>query len=82
MEIKVLGTGCAKCKSLEQLVREVVNELAIEANIEKVTDFKEIAKAGVMMTPGLMINGKVKLSGKIPTKAELTNIITSVLAES
>ncbi|MDD2498217.1 MAG: thioredoxin family protein [Desulfitobacteriaceae bacterium] len=82
MEIKVVGTGCAKCISLEQSVCEVVNELAIEANIEKVTDFKEIAKAGVMMTPGLVINGKVKFSGKVPTKAELTNIITSVLAES
>ena len=56
--------------------------MAIEATIEKVTDFKEIAKAGIMMTPGLVINGEVKVSGKVPTKAELTNIITSVLAES
>ena len=60
----------------------VVNEMAIEASIEKITDFKEIAKMGIMMTPGLAINGKVKVSGKVPTKAELTNIITSVLAES
>lgn len=82
MEIKVLGTGCSKCKTLEQSVREVTNELAIEASIEKITDFKEIAKMGIMMTPGLVINGKVKVSGKVPTKAELTNIITSVLAES
>lgn len=82
MEIKILGTGCTKCKSLEKSVREVVNELAIEAKIEKVTDFREIAKAGVMMTPGLMINGKLKVSGKLPTKAELNNIITTVLAES
>jgi len=82
VKIKVLGTGCAKCKTLEQLVSEVINEMAVEASIEKVTDFKEIAKAGIMMTPGLVINGKVKLSGKVPTKAELTNIITSVLAES
>jgi len=82
MEIKVLGTGCTKCKTLEQSVREVVNEMAIEASIEKITDFKEIAKAGVMMTPGLVINGKVKVSGKLPSKAELTNIITTALAEA
>ncbi|MDD4754131.1 MAG: thioredoxin family protein [Desulfitobacteriaceae bacterium] len=82
MEIKVLGMGCIKCNSLEKTVHEVINELAIEATIEKVTDIKEIAKAGVMVPPGLMINGKIKLSGKVPSKAELTNIITTVLAES
>lgn len=82
MEIKILGTGCAKCNTLEQLVREVVSELDIEANIEKVTELREIARTGVMTTPGLMINGKVKLSGKVPTKADLTKIITTVLAES
>ncbi|HHT64023.1 MAG: thioredoxin family protein [Bacillota bacterium] len=82
MNIKVLGAGCARCNTLEKSVREVVKEMAIEANIEKVTDFKEIAKAGVMMTPGLVINGKVKVTGKVPSKAELTSIITSVLAES
>lgn len=82
MNIMVLGAGCARCKSLEQSVREVVRELAIEANIEKVTDFKEIAKTGVMMTPSLVINGKVKVTGKVPSKAELTNIITTVLVES
>lgn len=82
MEIKILGTGCAKCNTLEQLVREVVSELDIEANIEKVTELREIARTGVMTTPGLMINGKVKLSGKVPTKADLTKIIATVLAES
>lgn len=82
MEIKVLGTGCAKCKNLEQAVREVIGEMAVEANIEKITDFKEIAKAGLMMTPGLVINGKVKASGKIPSKAELTAIIKTALVES
>lgn len=82
MVIKILGTGCTKCKTLEQLVHEVVNELTIEASIEKITDFKEIAKAGVMMTPALVINDKVKVSGKVPSKAELKTIIISVLAES
>jgi small redox-active disulfide protein 2 len=82
MEIKVLGAGCARCNTMETLIREVVQEMAIEAKVEKVTDFKEIAKAGVMMLPGLVVNGKVKLSGKVPSKAELTSIITSVLVES
>jgi len=77
MVIKVLGTGCAKCKKLEDLVKEVVQEIGVEAKVEKITDIKEIVKAGVMMIPGLMIDGEVKLSGKLPSKAELTSIITS-----
>lgn len=81
MEIKILGTGCAKCKKLEELVREVTQEMGIDAKIEKVTDIKEIAKAGVMMTPGLMIDGVVKLSGKLPSKAEINKIITTALAK-
>jgi len=79
MEIKVLGTGCANCIKLEKTAQEVVNELGLSAKVEKVTDIKEIAKSGVLMTPGLMINGEVKLSGKVPSKGELTKIITSVL---
>ena len=82
MDIKILGTGCTNCKKLEAVVREVVQEMAIEATVEKVTDFKEIAAYGVMMTPGLVIDGKVKLAGKVPAKAEVLNIITTVLAES
>ncbi|MBZ4687586.1 MAG: redox-active disulfide protein 2 [Clostridiales bacterium] len=81
MEIKILGTGCAKCKKLEELVREVTQEMGIDAKIEKVTDIKEIAKAGVMMTPGLMIDGEVKLSGKLPSKAEISKIITTAMVK-
>lgn len=81
MEIKILGTGCAKCKKLEELVREVTQEMGIDAKIEKVTDIKEIAKAGVMMTPGLMIDGVVKLSGKLPSKAEINKIITTAMVK-
>ncbi len=75
MEIKVLGTGCAKCDKLYNLVEEVVEEHGIEANINKVTDIKEITGSGVMITPALMINDEVKLSGKLPSKEELVQLI-------
>ncbi|WP_366924593.1 thioredoxin family protein [Metallumcola ferriviriculae] len=79
MEIKVLGPGCANCKKLESMAKEIVQEMALDAAVSKVTDIKEIAKAGVLMTPGLLIDGEVKMSGKVPSKAELTQIITSAL---
>ena len=80
LEIKVLGSGCTNCVTLEKLCREVVTEHAIEANIQKVTDFKEIAAYGIMSTPGLVINGKVVLSGKLPTKSTLTHWLMNALA--
>jgi len=80
LEIKVLGVGCTNCVTLEKLCREVVTENNIEANIQKVTDFKEIATYGIMSTPGLVINGKVVLSGKLPTKSTLTHWLMNALA--
>jgi len=77
MNIKVLGPGCANCTKLEAMIKEVVNELNVEASVEKITDIKEIAKTGVLMTPGLIIDGTVKLSGKLPSKEALTKIIKS-----
>lgn len=71
MEIKVLGPGCARCKQTEEMVRNTVAEAGIAANIEKVADFKEIAKYGVFGTPAVVINGKVKSVGKIPKKEEV-----------
>ena len=79
MEIKVLGTGCAKCKSLEKLTREVVAEINIEANIQKVEDIYKIMQFGVMSTPALVINQKVVLSGRLPSNTELKEIITKNL---
>jgi len=79
MEIKVLGTGCAKCKSLEKLTREVVAENNIEADIQKVEDIYKIMQFGVMSTPALVVNQKVVLSGRIPSSAELKEIITKNL---
>jgi small redox-active disulfide protein 2 len=64
--VKILGTGCKKCQSLEQKVKEVAAQNNIEAQFEKVTDIKDIMKYGIMMTPGLVVNEKVKSSGIIP----------------
>jgi small redox-active disulfide protein 2 len=71
MEIKVLGTGCAKCKKLEQLTEKALAELGVEATIEKVEDIYKIMQFGVMSTPGLVIDGKVVLSGRLPKTEEL-----------
>ncbi|WP_028308480.1 thioredoxin family protein [Desulfitibacter alkalitolerans] len=81
MEIKVLGPGCMKCEKLYELVKEVVQELGVDANLKKITDIKEIAKMGIMLTPGLVINGKVKVTGKLPSKAEISKLITTAAAE-
>jgi small redox-active disulfide protein 2 len=75
MEIKVVGTGCASCKKLEESVRTVVAENNIEAEITKISDIMEIAKSGILITPGLIIDGKIKLSGKLPEKSEVEKII-------
>ncbi len=76
MEIKVLGTGCPKCNKLEKLVKEVLADTGTDATVEKVTDINAIAKAGVMMTPALMIDGDIKLTGKLPSKPDLEKMIT------
>lgn len=82
MNIKILGTGCANCNRLEALVREVVGELAIPAEIEKVTDYKEIMRYGIMATPGLVIDGAVKSAGRIPAKADVVQwVITAQAAQ-
>lgn len=75
MDIKVLGSGCANCNKLEQMVFDVLAELDLDASVNHVTDFKEIVSMGVMQTPALVINGQVKLSGIVPSKAKLTEII-------
>lgn len=77
MEIIVVGTGCAKCKKLEEIAREAVSEMKIEANVKKMTDIKEIAQTGILMTPGLIIDGKVKSTGKVPSKDEIKKIINA-----
>ncbi len=81
MKLEILGSGCANCDKLEALTREVIAELGIaDAEIGHVTDYAEIMRYGVMSTPALAIDGKVVLTGKVPSKADLTTIVTSALA--
>jgi small redox-active disulfide protein 2 len=81
MEVKVLGAGCANCKRLEDRVREVLSELGLEATVAKVTAFDEIMAYDIVSTPGLVINGKVVSSGRVPGKAEITSLVTTALSE-
>lgn len=75
MEIKILGTGCASCKNLEKATREVVEELNLQANVVKEEDIMNIMAYGVMRTPGLVIGDKVVLSGRVPSRNELKEIL-------
>ncbi len=79
MEIKVLGPGCAKCQSLEKTVKDVVTSLKLDIKVEEIKDMKEIMKYPILMTPGLVINGKVVMSGKVPSKAEVERYIMNAL---
>ena len=76
MTIKILGTGCPKCKALEHNTREAVAELKISAEVEKVDDIVKIMNYGVMRTPALVIDEKIALSGRVPTVAEVKEILT------
>jgi small redox-active disulfide protein 2 len=76
MEIKILGTGCSKCKSLEEITRKVVKDKGIDANITKVDDIVEIMKFNIMTTPALVVNGKVVLKGRVPSVDELIQFLT------
>jgi len=75
MEIKILGTGCPKCKNLEKMTREAVSNLGIEASVRKEEDIMKIMEYGVMRTPGLMINEKVVASGRVPSAKEISEFI-------
>lgn len=75
MDIKILGTGCSKCKTLEKLTREAVESLNIQASITKVEDIMEIIQFGVMTTPALVVNGKVEIKGRIPSVEEIKIIL-------
>jgi small redox-active disulfide protein 2 len=79
LTIKVLGPGCANCKRLEQIARKVVSDLALEAEIIKVSDYSEIMEYDILSTPGLVINEKVVSSGRIPSPGEVTTWVTAVL---
>jgi len=71
MKIEILGTGCAKCNKLEELVRTAVQEIGVNAEISKVQDIKKIMGYGVMTTPALVVNDEVKVAGKLPTADQI-----------
>ncbi|MBU0675903.1 MAG: TM0996/MTH895 family glutaredoxin-like protein [Proteobacteria bacterium] len=71
MNIKVMGPGCPKCAEAEKIVKTVIAETGIDAVVEKVSDFQEIAKHGVFSTPAVVIDGKIKCVGKVPSKKEV-----------
>lgn len=76
MEIKILGTGCPKCKTLEKLTREVVEQNGIDASVSKVEDIVEIMKYGVMSTPALVVDGRVEIRGRVPSPDEIKKVLT------
>jgi len=71
MKIKVLGPGCPKCNETAKVVQEAVAESGVAAQVEKVTDLKEIARHGVFVTPAVVVDGRVKVTGKVPSKSEI-----------
>ena len=76
MDIKILGTGCPKCKSLEKITLEVVEQNGLSAEISKVEDIMEIMKFNVMSTPALVVNGKVEIKGRVPSAGEIKQILS------
>jgi small redox-active disulfide protein 2 len=82
MEIKILGPGCANCARLEKYTRAVVNEMDVDATVTKVSNMREIIAYGVMTTPGLVIDGNVVVSGRVPSRAEVSSMIMTALAEA
>jgi small redox-active disulfide protein 2 len=76
MEIKVLGPGCPKCKTLEKATLEAVASAGIEANVSKVEDIVEIMNYGVMQTPALVIDGKVVVKGRVPSVEDIKKLLT------
>jgi len=76
MEIKILGTGCPKCKNLEKITREVVESNGFDATISKVEDIMDIMSYSVMSTPALVVNGKVEVKGRIPSAEDIKQILS------
>ena len=75
MEIKILGTGCPKCKTVEKLAREVVEQNGIDATISKVEDIMDIMKYGIMATPAIVVNEKVEIKGRVPSAEEIKSVL-------
>jgi small redox-active disulfide protein 2 len=82
LSIKVLGSGCANCHKVEELAKQAVAQLGVEARVEMVTDMQEIMRYGVMGTPGIVINEKVVSTGRVPALSQITTFIATALAAS
>ena len=76
MEIRILGTGCTKCHTLEAETRLAAAELGLDCNIEKVTELKDIMAYGVMLTPALVVDGDVKVTGKVPAREDIKKLLS------
>ncbi len=76
MEIKVYGPGCAKCVTVDKLVREVVSQKSPDISVEKISDIREMMKAGILSTPAVVIDGVLKSSGRVPSKEEIESWIS------
>jgi small redox-active disulfide protein 2 len=79
LTIKVLGSGCANCQQVEKIAKKAVAQLAIDADVIKITEYDDIIAHGVMATPGLVINDEVVSSGKVPTEAEVVTWLANAL---
>ncbi len=77
MIIKILGPGCTNCKNLERVTREALDQLGLDATVEKVEDYASIMGYGVMATPGLVVDDKVLVSGRVPKPAEMKQFLTA-----
>lgn len=76
MEIKILGSGCPKCKTLEKLTREVVEQNGYDAKITKVEDIMDIMKYNILATPALVVNEKVEIKGRVPSADEIKQVLS------
>ncbi|MDO9107363.1 MAG: thioredoxin family protein [Coriobacteriia bacterium] len=74
MQIKILGSGCAKCSELERLANEAVTTLGLDATVEHVADIGQIMSFGVMTTPALVVDGEVRVAGRVPSAAEMLDL--------
>ena len=79
MRIQILGTGCPKCKKLASLAEEAAKELALDYELEKITDVNDIVSFGVMSTPALAVDGKVLVSGKVPSAQEVKQLLEGAM---
>jgi len=75
MKIEIYGSGCAKCKKTEEIVRQAVNELNIKAEISKIEDLQKIIDKGIMMTPAVAIDGEIKILGRVPSTQDVKKIL-------